>query len=430
MNILPKKSWHVRTRDNIAKVKRDEAQAAEEEKEKEGRIALAEQEARTEKLRIKARNKSFGNAIYGYEEEEIGPQPMPDVAPTGVSPSQPLPRTHINFFSEIEAGSNTNTGNKDHEAEKKQEQDAYEKKIGLLVGLGQSAIETQPVKPWYQQNREEKDKKSVDATSTDTHEMKRKASMDPMNAMLRYLGKKPKSVTETKTTIQQNSSKEKESLPKGVSNHFFSHTQGLPGTTSLMKMFSKYKNKSKEEENGKETTSHKKHKEKKRKKNHRLKESRRDSKKHSHKKSSSKHRKHSRHHSDSTSSESEDTRREARLSRRRKKSQQRDRKHKRKSSRSDSNSDSQSSSSNGSEETNNQKLQVSAKPTPTIEQLRAERVRREAAERTKTERFLAGKPLVEQPAPVLVITDKLDGKYNSQFNPHLARKRQPKEPLF
>eukprot|EP00057_Strongylocentrotus_purpuratus_P019662 XP_011674136.1 PREDICTED: leukocyte receptor cluster member 1 [Strongylocentrotus purpuratus] len=420
MNILPKKSWHVRTRDNIAKVKRDEAQAAEEEKEKEGRIALAEQEARTEKLRIKARNKSFGNASYGYEEEEIGPQPMPDVAPTGVSPSQPLPRTHINFFSEIEAGSNTNTSNKDHEAEKKQEQDAYEKKIGLLVGLGQSAIETQPVKPWYQQNREEKDKKIVEATSTDTHEMKRKASMDPMNAMLRYLGKKPKSVTETKTTIQQNSSIEKECQPKG----------GLPGTTSLMKMFSKYKNKSKEEENGKETTSHKKHKEKKRKKHHRLKESRRDSRKHSHKKSSSKHRKHSRHHSDSTSSEGEDARREARLSRRRKKSQKSDRKHKRKSSRSDSNSDSQSSSSNASEEMDNQKLQVSAKPAPTIDQLRAERIRREAAERTKTERFLAGKPLIEQPAPSLVITDKLDGKYNSQFNPHLARKRQPKEPLF
>jgi hypothetical protein len=41
MNILPKKSWHVLSRDNLEKVRKDEAEAKRIEDDKAKRAALA-----------------------------------------------------------------------------------------------------------------------------------------------------------------------------------------------------------------------------------------------------------------------------------------------------------------------------------------------------------------------------------------------------
>ncbi|KAG1077185.1 hypothetical protein G6F42_025018 [Rhizopus arrhizus] len=54
MNILHHKSWHVYNKDNIERVRKDEAEAEAEAKKKQDRVILAESEARLELLRKRA----------------------------------------------------------------------------------------------------------------------------------------------------------------------------------------------------------------------------------------------------------------------------------------------------------------------------------------------------------------------------------------
>nr|XP_024653424.1 leukocyte receptor cluster member 1 [Macaca nemestrina] len=68
---------------------------------------------------------------------------------------------------------------------------------------------------------------------------------------------------------------------------------------------------------------------------------------------------------------------------------------------------------------------------PSLDQLRAERLRREAAERARAEALLArvqGRALQEaQPEEE---TDDRRRRYNSQFNPQLARRPRQQDPHF
>ncbi|CAL1295633.1 unnamed protein product [Larinioides sclopetarius] len=171
MNILPKKRWHVRTKDNIARVRRDEAKAAEEEKELKRRIQLAEQEARTTLLRKKAK----GELEKSNELDDGG---------------------HLNFFKEIEeSGGFVGGKNKEHEEEERAIKEKYEKDIGLLTYLGQNSLEAKGEVPWYLKGN----LKELSSTSSEKDEIpneKYKSRIDPMNDMKKYLSIKEKKHSE------------------------------------------------------------------------------------------------------------------------------------------------------------------------------------------------------------------------------------------
>lgn len=167
MNILPKKSWHVRNKDNVARVRKDEAEAAEEERKRRKRAELAEQEARTDFLRKKARQSLAG----------------PSCSDAVVASGEPA---HVNFFQDVEeGGKGTNRGNKEYEEEKQKEKERQEKALGILTYLGQSASEAQTRPPWYQ----EAPTRSKDGEDS-TKDEKLKGKLDPLCEMEKYLHRK------------------------------------------------------------------------------------------------------------------------------------------------------------------------------------------------------------------------------------------------
>uniref|UniRef100_A0A2A4JPD2 CBF1-interacting co-repressor CIR N-terminal domain-containing protein n=1 Tax=Heliothis virescens TaxID=7102 RepID=A0A2A4JPD2_HELVI len=131
MNILPKKRWHVRTKENIARVRKDEAEAAEKEKQEQLRVERADREARLQVLKQKSRQK--------LQEFGIDDEPKSKKEET---------IEHINLFANLEDA--VKTTNKEHDHEVKEKKEEYEKKIGYLTYLGQDTNEALGKKNWYE----------------------------------------------------------------------------------------------------------------------------------------------------------------------------------------------------------------------------------------------------------------------------------------
>ena len=149
MNILPKKKWHVRTKENVARVLKDEENARLEAEKEQERILKAESESRLALLRQQASSKYISEAAA-------------------------LPSQHIDLFSHLQ----NKTHNKGASDEKAEEQKNWEIKVGYLKQLGQGSSELATDKPWYQKKPDDiklcqKRKQRYDPTDL----------MDPLNEM-------------------------------------------------------------------------------------------------------------------------------------------------------------------------------------------------------------------------------------------------------
>ncbi|VDN07034.1 unnamed protein product [Thelazia callipaeda] len=140
MNILPKKKWHVRTKENVARVRRDQKKAKEEEERITERAQRAEQEYRVNILRKNAEKRM--ETMYGVKKSDT----------SGTETQYTNASGHVNFFADLEEEycKNYGVGNRDYKLEKKQEQEEYEKKVGILQYLGQGSSELSKEKPWYE----------------------------------------------------------------------------------------------------------------------------------------------------------------------------------------------------------------------------------------------------------------------------------------
>ena len=97
-------------------------------------------------------------------------------------PENPPKSGHINFFQEYEEGLKVGGANPEHEKEKKEEQEKYEKSIGLLTYLGQSSLEAQGSRPWYEKVPDREKEMDLRVSS-----VKAKKEMDPLSIMRKYL---------------------------------------------------------------------------------------------------------------------------------------------------------------------------------------------------------------------------------------------------
>ena len=366
MNILPKKRWHVRTKENIARVRKDEAKAAEEAKDLEKRIKLADQESRTTFLRKKAQERqlALGDEALellqrGAKSKEQETSENDGFQGTSANKSLIASTGHVNFFQDLEDGETTTTTNKEREEEEKKEKEDYEKKIGLLTYLGQDSHELTGGKSWWQKIPEKRDIEVNDSTVNSKDE-KNRDMLDPLSSVRKYLGcKGVQEIVSNQDNIDRKHNRKKKKRKR------------TPSTSSNPIENEEYNDKSK-----------------KNKRHRKLKDSSslKSSKRKSSKSKSKKKRKHHKKETHSDSGSEHDKKR---------------RKHENLIRENDRNAD---------------KLKV--------EKLRNERIEREKKARARRNELLYGAAKTDATGAGTSTTTGPERKYNSQFNPQFAKQNK------
>ena len=165
MNILPKKSWHVRTRKNIEKVRKDEADAAIRENDRLERIAIAERESRTSFLRNQTRSAATASSTSS--------------STCGLVNSHPKERFDV--FSGVDQGKGDIRRNRDREKEEKARTEDWEQKVGILTYLHKKEDTGQL---WYLQPHEQR---LGDKSEQEEERLRLQAKQhDPLVPMTKY----------------------------------------------------------------------------------------------------------------------------------------------------------------------------------------------------------------------------------------------------
>lgn len=349
MNILPHKSWHVRTKKNIARVRRDEEKAAKEEEERLRRVNLAEHEARIEVLRTKR----------GLADEPASK----NAARKGDGGDH----QQTEKFSLFENYQDTGGRDAEKEAEEKAEQEKWEVKTGIFSYIdGRYKHENED--QWYL-------KAPGDLRNRGQSQPQQPSTYSKEEAILDLKDERAKQRLDPLLEIKRNLA-QMERRDGGASS-----SSSAPSTTSNNNQTTmKIKQEIKTEPDDNHHDHHHHHHHNSETKRHKTKKNKKE-KSSKHKKSQRKSKKRKHHHS--SDSDSDDDDKAAVMTRERE-----------------------------------------AEREALTQRLRLERLERERKERLRTQQLLQGPQPQPLPNPAIAANQQ---RYNSQFNPHIARQNQPQQ---